>query len=103
MRQFLLIILLLFITSCSIKTKHSDFRIGTDNIIYGEGTIIGLSVGMSGTNIPTKITVGYEKYSFLSKPKNDKTFIDLINRDIIDIIRNTIITEKQIILGEENE
>lgn len=94
MRLVLLLMILITSSGCAIKTQETEFRIGTDNLIYGSGTIIGVSVGISETNIPVKATVGYEKYEFISKPKADPASIDIQSTDVIGVT-GTIIERHQ--------
>lgn len=99
MKKLLLIPLLFLIVSCAIKTETLDCRVGTDNLLYGEGTIIGVSLGMSGSNIPTKVTIGYEKYQFISKPKVDKTTLVVKSMDEIGVTGKIIDHQQSIIFG----
>lgn len=94
--KYLSIIILVLLAGCSIK--HSDngtqLRVGTDNLVYGSGTCIGISVSMSEASAPVKAVVGFDRYEFLSKPAKDKSPIDIGTEGAIGLT-GTIIEGKQ--------
>lgn len=71
-------LIILLISGCSIKYNNdgAEMRLGTDNLIYGSGTCIGVSVAISEAGHPAKATLGYDNYTFISKPQKDKSTIN---------------------------
>ena len=104
MKYLPLLIMVLALTGCSIK--HSDngtqLRVGTDNLIYGSGTCIGVSVSMSEASAPIKAMVGFDRYEFLSKPAKDKSPIDISTEGAVGFTREIIEGKQHLKVGKQN-
>ena len=102
MRLILLFAALCLVPGCAIKTEDWSARVGTDNLIYGSGTVIGVQIGVTESSIPVKATVGYEKYEFISKPKADKANIDIQSTDVIGVTGTIIERHQRARFGDIN-